>query len=475
MNISQLFWMLAALILLFIYIRLKRKHFLLEKEKNALIQEKEVVVCFLQDIGEAFTEAMELDDLLKKIINCSINLVGASAGAIFLSDPQRKYLVAKIVEGIFPPMTNNIGLVADKVSTKTKYLEDILKKEKIEYGHSVIGEAAKKEVPILVEDGDKDDRVPKLKSDILRIRTMMAVPLKIKNEVIGVMAIVNKWSGRFTSTDLSLFSSLADQASVSINNARFYHSLAEKNRIDRDLEIAKDIQQLLIPEKCPDISGYQVASYSKAALELGGDYYDFINVDEDHLGIVIADVSGKGISAAIVMATFRGMLNIIARGNKSPKSVLSEINRIMYSDMKKDMFISVLYLILNTKDHSIVASRAGHEPILLIHDQGRKHKLIKGNGIVIGIDEGDIFDKNLEETSINLLKDDIIVLYTDGITEAMDMQRREFGRENLIDSVMVSSAENAENIAKNIEDRIARFTGGVEQHDDITLLVLKKV
>ncbi len=473
-NSFQIFWIVITFIFIVLYALGRRKYKILDREKKALVQEKEVVMCFLQDIGEAFTEALGLDDLLRKIIKCSINLVGANAGAIFLSDPECKYLQARIVEGTFPPMTENVGLVADKVSTKTKYLEDILKNEKVLYGFGVIGEAAQKAVPILVEDGSKDERIPKLKSNILGVETMMAVPVKIKDEVIGVMALVNKWSGRFSSTDLSLFSALADQASISINNAKFYHALAEKKRIDHDLEIARDIQHLLLPEKFPEMKGYGVSAFSEAALELGGDYYDFIEVDDDHVGIVIADVSGKGVSAALMMATCRGILNIIAKGNRSPKAVLCELNRIIFGDIKRDMFISVLYMVLDVKNHRLTAARAGHEPILYVSKKGSKHELIKGNGIVVGVDAGEIFAENMEEVVISLAKDDIIVLYTDGITEAMNAQGREFGRENLIEAVTVSSGGSPGDIGKNINGRLARFTGGVAQHDDMTLLVLKR-
>ena len=146
----------------------------------------------------------------------------------------------------------------------------------------------------------------------------------------------------------------------------------------------------------------------------------------------------------------------------------------MFGDTKRDMFVSMLYMVLDVKNHRLTAARAGHEPILYVSEKGNKHELIKGNGIVVGVDAGEIFAENLEEVVISLAKDDIIVLYTDGITEAMDAQGREFGRENLIEAVTVSSGGSPGDIGKNINDRLARFTGGVAQHDDMTLLVLKR-
>jgi len=487
---------LATGIILALY-ELRRKSGSLKRSRDQLLQEKEAVVSFLHEIGTAFTRVTELDDILKLIVNCSLKTTNAGAGAIFLTEDGNSFLRARVIEGTFPPLHGIAPSTDEKVATKLKYLEESSKKARIAIGSGIIGGVARDGEQLLIEDGQSDSRIPKFSSPSLQIKTMMAVPLKIKNEIIGVMAVINKSpilspdrtapqtegiskktrnkaeEYRFTESDLSLLNSLAEQAAVSINNARFYEAQAEKQRLDHDLDIAKDIQQHLLPKTPPKLKGFNIAALNKPALKLGGDYFDFIPVNKDKIGLAIADVSGKGIPAALVMVSCRSILRSEAGVNPSPSQVLSEVNKHIKKDMKEGMFISMFYAILDGPKKIIRCARAGHEPAIHFQAKNESIRMIKGNGMVIGIDETDSFSHDLEESEVKLSPGDVVVLYTDGVTEAMDSAQKEFGKENLIEAIRISAGGNAKDILNNICERINRFTGGIPQYDDITLVVIK--
>jgi sigma-B regulation protein RsbU (phosphoserine phosphatase) len=247
----------------------------------------------------------------------------------------------------------------------------------------------------------------------------------------------------------------------------------QKEKLDRELEIAKEIQQLLFPPSSPKIKGFDLSYMNQAATEVGGDYFDFIPIDNNRIGIVIADVSGKGVPGALIMTMVRSIMRSIAPGNLSSRAVLCEINNQISKDLKPDMFITMLYMILDSHNRILTLARAGHDPLVFYHAKEKKNELIKGKGMGIGIVQGKEFEDVLEERVIKLESNDVVCIYTDGATEAKDTNGKEFGKEGLCDAVSVAASGSAQSVVSNIRQRIYRFTGGSPQHDDLTLLVLK--
>jgi phosphoserine phosphatase RsbU/P len=316
--------------------------------------------------------------------------------------------------------------------------------------------------------------VPRFDDGMWRIETMMAVPLKLRNETLGVMAIVNKTAqGSFTEIELSVFASLADQATLALHSARFQHLQQEKTRMDHDLHIARDIQKLLLPAEPMQVKGFDIAAANLPASEVGGDYYDFYPIDENRIGIGIADVSGKGVPGALMMVMCRSVARSKATSYRSASAVLKEINRLLAADMKQDMFISMAYLILDAVGRTLAIARAGHEPPLLVHADGGGVEPIQPKGMALGIDKGDKFDLLIQESSIRLNRNDVVVLYTDGITEAMDEQGQEFGRENFHEAIRLAAGGNSRDLVENVFARVKRFIGSQPQHDDMTMVVIK--
>ncbi|MBI1870361.1 MAG: SpoIIE family protein phosphatase [Chlamydiae bacterium] len=467
--------LVALLVTLFSYYRSRLVLNQLKTSYQTLSQEKEAVLTFIREIGEALTSAHELDELFHPIITCAKRLLNASSGAIFLLEEDHTHLKAKRVDGLFPPIFESIPTDAlTKLATKAKYLQDLIMKIRIPLGEGIVGRVAQERAPILIENGMDDPRISQPPIDFLKVKTLMAVPLIFKDEMIGVMMTINKEDEKnFNENDLSLLEAISDQVALSIHNAKLYRTIAEKERLDKELKTATQVQHLLLPTLFPKISGFDFAGVSRPAREIGGDYYDFFPVGEGKYGIVIADVSGKGIPAALIMTMARSILRSVAPGENSPRHVLAELNRLLFLDMQHDMFISLAYLVLDEVNRKLTLTRAGHEPIILFDQKDNRVKLLRPQGIVLGIDEGPLFTSTLEEVVLFLNSGDVLALYTDGITEAHDASGQEFGYEALTDVIHHSSSLSAQEIAENILGRVARFTGGISQRDDMTFSIVK--
>jgi len=248
----------------------------------------------------------------------------------------------------------------------------------------------------------------------------------------------------------------------------------EKKRLDHDLEIARDIQRILLPSEAPTINGFQISGINAPARQVSGDYFDYIQVDQERLGVVIADVSGKGVPASLIMAICRSVLRAEAARNPSPADVLRKVNRQLYPDIKEDMFISLAYLILDHVRATVTLSRAGHDAPLLYRSATGELTPIKPPGLVLGIDSGSVFDRLTTDFSVPLERNDCLVLYTDGVTETLNSEGDEYGVDRMMQSVRASANDGAQAIVKRIIEDVREFTGSVPQNDDITVIAIRK-
>jgi phosphoserine phosphatase RsbU/P len=216
-----------------------------------------------------------------------------------------------------------------------------------------------------------------------------------------------------------------------------------------------------------------LAAFNMPAMEIGGDYYDFFRIDERHLGVAVADVSGKGIGGAIMMSVCRSVLRAQAPGNPNPAAVLKALNRVVSQDMTEDMFASVLYMVLDTVDRRLVVARAGHERPVLFTGDGQDLSLIDSPGVAIGLADPTTFDEAIGETTRMLRPGDVVVAYTDGITEAMTQEGEEWGIDSFLDTVGLAASEGAQSVLNHVRQRLGRFVGTRAQYDDMTMVVLR--
>jgi len=250
----------------------------------------------------------------------------------------------------------------------------------------------------------------------------------------------------------------------------------ENERFEQELRIAEQIQQTLLPLENPKIAGYEFGSIYYSAKEVGGDYYDWINVDENHIGIICADVSGKGVPGAFVMAITRSVIRSNAVNVLSPGELMKKVNSILKKDMKKGMFVTIWYGILDIRSGTLRFSNAGHNPLIIYRAAKQDNEIIQTQGSPLGILNEKIFDKKLVEGEIQLNAGDILVQYTDGITEAFNAKNEMFEFNRLCGAIKeYGSSSSAADMVKVINNKVREFVQDFEQSDDILIITVKKV
>ncbi|MCZ7557881.1 MAG: PP2C family protein-serine/threonine phosphatase [Bacteroidia bacterium] len=253
---------------------------------------------------------------------------------------------------------------------------------------------------------------------------------------------------------------------------RFQRHISERQRLSRELEIARDVQMGFLPKHDPHFPGLDIASRCAPAMEVGGDYYDFIDLGPDKIGIAIGDVSGKGTQAAFYMTLTKGFLKALGRFSTSPSRVLVEMNRLFYENVERGNFISMIYAVFDLKTHSVTIARAGHTPVMRM-DSDHHVDVIQSRGMALGFEGGEKFEQTIEEVTLPIHPGDIFVLYTDGYPEAMTTKREEFGEERLAVTLQRHAGDSAAQILDGLYRETRRFAGKAEQHDDMTMVVVR--
>ncbi|MBN1542496.1 PP2C family protein-serine/threonine phosphatase [candidate division KSB1 bacterium] len=249
--------------------------------------------------------------------------------------------------------------------------------------------------------------------------------------------------------------------------------LLERQRLQRELEIARKVQLSFLPRILPRMANLQMAGKCIPALDVGGDYYDFIPMGASRIGVAIGDVSGKGISAAFYMTLTKGFLRSCTRTMTSPRSVLSEINKLFYENVERGHFISMIYAVFDLDAKTLTFARAGHNPIIAQRNRSGGTEMFCPSGIALGLEGGPLFDRQIEEMTLPLESGDVYLLYTDGFSEALNAVQEEFGEDRLRDILVAVGDRSAQTILNEIENRVQEFVGNTLQHDDMTLLVVK--
>jgi len=302
--------------------------------------------------------------------------------------------------------------------------------------------------------------------------TSLIVPLVFQNKVIGLLNLGEKKSGKFYNReDIDLFHALSNQGAVAIENARLFQENLEKQRMEEELAIGRELQMSMLPAACPEIKDFEIAAFSVSAREVGGDFYDFIEISENKLGIVIGDVTGKSVSGALVMSASRSIFRMLGEDKLSVSESMMRANRRTKKDIKSGMFVALLYAVLDAKEKTLSLCSAGQtQPIRLSFETAEAGMVeTEGDKFPLGI----LDDVNYEETKLQLAPGDQVVFYTDGIVEAMNEKEEMFGFERLLEIIQNSPSQSAESFLNMITSQVQEFCGSAEQHDDLTVIVLK--
>lgn len=299
-------------------------------------------------------------------------------------------------------------------------------------------------------------------------RSQLTVPIVSDGKIIGAFNLESDQSGHFTDEDLEWLTVLATQAAISIDKAILHQELLEKKQLEEQLRIARDVQLSLLPTAAPQAPGVDVAGLNVPSEDIGGDYFDFIPIVEGHLGVVVADVAGKGIPAALIMAGFRAFLLSEIRNNYAIRTIFAKVNNLLQESLKEYQFVTAFYGVLDLERRRFTYSNAGHHPPILFRADGQQ-RYLKSGGPVLGMFEGTTYN----ERFMDLAPGDILLLYTDGLVEAENEARELFGRERLEPFVRANAHRSAQELCQAIYDEMRRFTGEEQLKDDTTIVVVK--
>ena len=332
-------------------------------------------------------------------------------------------------------------------------------------GKGIIGQTIKTGKSIILDDVSKDERyIP----DRKETKSEITSPILRDGKTIGALNVESDKLAAFDPADIEVLNFFAEASAISIEKALLHYQILEKKKIEEQLKLAKDVQLGLLPSSEPEIAGYSFASVCIPTYEIGGDYFDYIPIDENRIAIVIADVSGDGVPAALIMAAFRALLRYNAKLFSNPAELMQLMNEHVSEFMRKRDFISIFYGILNYSDHSFVYCNCGHNPAL--HYSSTGTKLLEGGGPSLNL----LKDAEFKTLKLTLGNNDQILFYTDGVVEVFNKDKKQFGLDRLINVFNSNADKSPDDIIKQIISATKDFSSSDFYNDDFTLLVLKK-
>jgi len=418
----------------------------------------------LLDLSNQLLSRRDLDDLMGYIVNEVRTLLQADACSLMMPDDDLHFLRFRAAAGWrIDPIQNHYRVPLETItaSGRVMYTQQALLIDDLEEYY------ARVELP------DSGEMLDWLREEGFRAAAI--VPLITDGLSIGTLAIDSREPRHFTETEMRLLRLMANQAALAIEQARLQQEDIRRQRIEDELAVGRQIQLSMLPDTCPMLDGWDFAADYQAARQVGGDFYDFFTLpgEPGRWGIVIADVSDKGVPAALFMALSRTTIRNVALRGRPPAEVLTWANRFIQEDSQAHMFLTAFYAELDSRHGSLVYANAGHNPPLLWQASTKRFFKLATGGVALGVLE----DIEIEERVTVLEPDDVVVLYTDGVTEATNADVEEFGLSRLKEVIASALREppgaTAGEIIEIVKTAVADFTGNVPQYDDMTLFVIK--
>lgn len=444
----------------------------LERQRAELQVEEDRVFDFLHGLGEAFSEGVRSSELHRLIVESATRILDAHGGVLYLMDKGDSLLAPAFISKGCPALLNVPPHILDQGDANPVALDSYLRLSTVKRGEGIIGNVFKTGLARLFFESELAAELP---AGSIFAHSAIVGPLIYRRKILGILGLANgPMSTPFSEKDLTVFKTLAEQSAFALYNEVIYLEAGEKKRLDHDLEIAREIQSILLPSSPPKVEGYELSGVNIPAKQVSGDYYDYIRVDEHRWGVAIADVSGKGVPASLIMAMCRSVIRSEAVGRLSASDVLCRVNQQLYPDIKEDMFISMAYVILDVQTNRVTLARAGHDAPLWYRAADKTVEKVTPKGMALGIDSGEVFNRVCADFSFELAPDDCLLLYTDGATEALDDEGLEFGIPRLVQGLQASAVQGAASIIKRLTGDVKSFVGNYPQHDDITLIGIRK-
>ncbi|MFN2531574.1 MAG: PP2C family protein-serine/threonine phosphatase [Pyrinomonadaceae bacterium] len=408
----------------------------------------------LLDITKKISRSLDLQEVLNLVMDTLDSLIAYDAAGIFVLQCIDKELVPEGEE----PCTF-------KAEAVRGYDIDELSDLHLKLGEGFIGSVAVTGEPIISHDVRENPIYINARD---RTRSEMVAPIISNDEVIGVFDLESDELNAYSEEDLEVLMMLASQVAIIIEKVMLHEQLIEKKRLEGQLEVARQVQLELLPARDPELAGYDISAYNFPTEEVSGDYYDWVRIYEDQIGIVIADVSGKGVPAALLMAFLRASLRAATHIGYATHISMAKVNYLLWESIERNQFVTAFYGILDAENKTLAYSNAGHNPPLLVDPEGN-HRFIERGGLPLGMFK----DTRYHEYYQSFKPGELLVLYTDGVTEALNPAGEEFGRDRLAEIVKKSTELPARELIFSLERAVLDWTDGVGAHDDVTFFVIK--
>ncbi len=420
---------------------------------TAAYEEEAWISTVLLQVAEAIRRLQPVDTTLDQVARLAAVLAGVDRCAVLLCGEDGAYRVRTVH--------------ALRAGLAEAYLDKVIRPAEL----PLLDEACRLGQPLVVDDVNDNPKVPKAWRDKYGTKSLIVVPLLVADEPIGALLAddVNT-THMFSPRRVRILAGIANQTAVALENARLQIQESQRARLGRELELAHDIQLSILPQEAPTIEGYQIAYRWQSASEVGGDFFDFIELSGDQLGMVIADVSDKGVPAALYMMFARTLLRSAAFNRREPAAALTRANARVVSDSNSDMFVTAYYSVLDVRAHVLTYASAGHNLAYYKPAARCEAEPLITDGIALGV----IADAEFQQKTLRLQPGDVVLFYTDGVNEAMNADGESFGEERLVETLCRTADQPASAIAEAIQEAVRTFAGDTPQFDDLTLLLLKR-
>ncbi len=400
----------------------------------------------LYEITGQMISSLNFDVALNNIMDSVMHITKAQRGFLMMADEDGE-LRTLVVKGVDEATLNQEG-----------------------YSTTIVREVVSTGKVLLTNNAQFDSRFQAGQSIIMRgLRAILCAPMMVKGRLLGVLYVdTSMKSGNFTQPDLDLLSAVAGQAGIALENARLYTVAVEKGRMERELQMASEIQQALLPQTMPNVAGYEIVPFWQAAREMAGDFYDAFKLADDRFGVVIADVSDKGAGAALLMAVSRTMIRANAYAGLSPRETIRRTNDLIVEDVASGMFVTVYHSLFLQNGQSIHVN-AGHNPPLLYSRHKDDITILPIGGRALGWE----VDNPVQELSIQMEAGDMMIYYTDGLTEAENPHGEPYGMDRLRQIILANAMQQTAIIMRKIVDDVEHFCEGVPPFDDMTVMIVR--
>ncbi len=436
--------------------------------KTELWKKLDSVLDFMIEISVSLSEGLDIDLASEKILQAVVRNSGSDAGAIFMLDDEQSLLHMKAVQGPFPCPFK----IPEEVGSSIEKQIDFLKEYGIPVGKTIIGQSVKSGKDIFVKDSSKEEMLSDnhTPGNPRFISSIGVIPLVITRRVLGAVVLVKTEPGSsFTDVDFNNMRTFGDYAALTIDNLYNFTEAVQKTEMERELQIAAEIQKNMLPERMPEVANFSFGVFSRAAEAVSSDYYDVFKLGKRKSAVILCDVVGKGVPASLLMVMIRTMIRMVAPSAKSSDHMLRIINKGLRRKIGVEQYATMSVLLINEDGRKVEYSNAAHSPMLFYNSKAEEFVQIDTPGLPIGVEPDESYDRKILEPE----KEDLFILYTDGVTESRNNNGESYSVERMKEVIKRNSDLSAEEIAASVLKDITGFIGSSEKVDDQTLLIIK--